>query len=194
MEIRNSYFLKLNICEKMLLLLVIIIVFCNFFVSKYAGIVSYGTYFSLMLVTIYMFSKKKLFVNSRWGIISCFLFFAGIFSSIRGEYVIGNVLNNVHQHFFFGLFLFLSMYVRWDKYISGQFIPIFMKVVLAIGLIATAYAFAVQGELIPQIIRTNKAIYYQLFKSLFVNRNVFAVFLFFSSIASLYHYSLTKKI
>lgn len=192
MKIRKKLFLKLNLCEKMLLLLVVIIFFCNIYVSKVAGIISYGTYLALLIITVYFISRRKIFVEKKWGEISFDLLILGIFSSVHGEYVIGNVLGNLHQHFFFSLFLFLSMYICWNNYIGLNFVINFMKVVVTLGLIAVIYALIVQGHFIPLILLTNNEAYYQFYKSFFSNRNVYAAYLFFSSTASLYFYSLTK--
>lgn len=190
---RLRYLPKLSMSELLLTLLTVIIVFLNAATPLIDGIVSYGTYLALLILFLFIFIKGKIFVRKDWGIIIALLLISGIIASIRGEEIIGGVLSDIHRHLFFTASMLLVFCVRWDKYISKNFVSLFLKAIVFSGVIASLYAFVMQGNLILKIITTNSRVYYEAYKSFFTQRNVYAAFLFFCSIATIYLHGFYKQ-
>lgn len=192
-DMNNKKKRQLNSYERLWLLFTIITIFLNIFVRILSGVISYGIYIALIVLTVYTVVKGKIPVRKGWMLVCVCLLISGIISSLRGNEVFGNTLNDVHQHFFFTIFMCLAICVDWNSYLSYSFLVILLKSIYIIGIIASLYALIFQGHYIPSILLENSYVGYTAFKSFFYQRNVFACMLFFSSIATLYLYAKSEK-
>lgn len=184
---------QLNPIENIWLLLLFVIILLNILVPRIAGIVSYGTYIAIFLLFILFITRRKFTFRIKWAVASLIILISGVFSTLMGSNYFPGVTEDIHMLVFFCAFAFLGLSCRWTKLLSYNFVSAVMKTLVIIGIAASLYALIFQGRFIPAIITSNDYYAYESFKSFFSQRNVFASFMFYSSLGALYFSRENKK-
>ena len=184
---------RLNPIESLWLFFLIIIIFLNSLVDNIPGIISYGTYIAITVIFTCMFLKGRLAMRGKWSIFVLIIMMLGIVSSLLGEKYFYGVTKDLHMQLFFCIFVLTTVCIKWNKYISLDFGHIVMRTLLIIGIFASIYSLIFQGNNILDILIKNDYHAYESYKSFFSQRNVFASFLLYACMASLYFSKNNKK-
>lgn len=160
------------------------------------GFTYYVGYVIWIIMGIYILFIKKCFIIQRtWVNISILFLCTEIVGILLGEANSFNVVTDIHRAFFYIIALFILLGVKKFIVLTDFQTEAVMKIIIWLGIIASAYAMLNQRDNMVQMLQgVNKSINSWKYVSFFRQRNIYAAFCYFCSIPTAYFFIKSKNI